>query len=368
MVKERVTAKGGFHFDRFSTIGFKLDNIEAPWEYTEEPHVERRKAILEKHPEVKKLMGYDPMIALYVSGKVVTQVTIAWLLRDASWRLIVPIAWVVGATINHWLGGAIHEIGHNLAFGHKRPLLNRALGMWANLPMVVPLSVSYKKYHSDHHKYLGHDVIDVDTPTWVECKLFRNAFTKFLWIVFNPVLHGTRPFFKNPVPILGLEVVNFFVQMTFNLFIFTYFGHKSFLYLLIGTLLGLSLHPLTGHFISEHYMFREGQATTSYYGPLNFFIYNLGYHVEHHDFPYIPYSRLPELRRIAHEFYDDLPYHTSWCKVLWDFVMRPDMGPQAHGIEGLPLGLNENDMEEKALKARAAGSGDNNNKNKNKCS
>jgi len=111
--------------------------------------------ILKKYPEIKKLMGYDPMIALYVSIEVLTNVAIAYLLRDASWYVIVPMAWVVSATINHSLGGAIHEIGHNLAFGHKRPLANRALGMLANLPMAIPLSVTYKKYHSDHHRYMG---------------------------------------------------------------------------------------------------------------------------------------------------------------------------------------------------------------------
>ena len=101
--------------------------------------------------------------------------------------------------------------------------------------------------------------------------------------------------------------------------------------------MALGLHPTAGHFISEHYLFNKGQATHSYYGSLNYLTYNLGYHVEHHDFPYVPYSKLPEVRRIAPEFYDDLPYHTSWCKVIWDFITDPDMGPQARGI-----GYNKN--------------------------
>jgi len=111
--------------------------------------------ILKKYPEIKKLMGFDPMVAVYVSIEVIANVAISCLLRDASWAVIIPMAWIVSATINHSLGGAIHEIGHNLAFGHKRPLANRALGMLANLPMGIPLSVTYKKYHSDHHRYLG---------------------------------------------------------------------------------------------------------------------------------------------------------------------------------------------------------------------
>jgi len=32
---------------------------------------------------------------------------------------------------------------------------------------------------------------------------------------------------------------------------------------------------------------------------------------------------------MAPEFYDDLPCHTSWVKVLYDFVTDPEVGPYA---------------------------------------
>ncbi|GBP24891.1 Sphingolipid delta(4)-desaturase DES1 [Eumeta japonica] len=35
------------------------------------------------------------------------------------------------------------------------------------------------------------------------------------------------------------------------------------------------------------------------------------------------------VKRIAAEFYDDLPQHTSWSSVLYDFVVDPDIGPYA---------------------------------------
>ncbi|HEX2216294.1 MAG TPA: fatty acid desaturase, partial [Xanthobacteraceae bacterium] len=62
------------------------------------------------------------------------------------------------------------------------------------------------------------------------------------------------------------------------------------------------------------------QETYSYYGPLNIVALNLGYHNEHHDFPSIPWNRLPRLKAMAPEFYEPLKARSSWTRMLLQFI------------------------------------------------
>lgn len=319
-------------FLKNTTLHVRSITADDEWIYDEEPHSNRRKEILKLHPEIKKLMGYDTTIAYIVTAEVILQMIMAYLVMDVSWPAILILAYVVGAVLNHSLGSAIHEIGHNLAFGHAHPAKNRMLSLLCNVPIIIPMAISYKKYHTDHHHYLNEETQDVDIPTRLESYLFRHPVTKIIWLILHPVIHGIRPFYKNPKPVTGWEMINHAVQLVVTLTIFYVFGGKSLVYLLSGTLMGLGFHPLAGHFISEHYKFSNtGQATMSYYGPLNIILFNVGYHIEHHDFPYIPYNKLPEVRRIAPEFYQE-PYHTSWINVLWQFIFDKDHGPQSRTV------------------------------------
>jgi len=310
-------------------MGQLVTRNDFDWVYTEEPHKTRRKLILAKYPEIKQLMGHDPRLKYTVTAMVFVQILSAYLLRDASWVTIAIAGYCWGGVINHSMTLAIHEISHNLAFSSTRPWANRALGMFGNLVIGIPYSTVFRKYHQEHHKYQGSDVRDMDIPSDLECRLFRRTLTKFFWVILQPLFYALRPVLVRPLPITVLEVVNWLVQFTFDLLIIQAFGVRSLVYLISGTLLAMGLHPVAGHFISEHYVFNPGHETYSYYGPLNWITFNVGYHNEHHDFPNIPGCRLPLVKKIAADFYDDLPHHTSWTKVIWDFIFRPDIGPSA---------------------------------------
>ena len=82
----------------------------------------------------------------------------------------------------------------------------------------------------------------------------------------------------------------------------------------------VGLHPVGARWIQEHYLVHSPQETYSYYGPLNRVAFNVGYHNEHHDFPSIPWNRLPAVRSLAARQYDSLVAHRSWTRLLLRFL------------------------------------------------
>jgi len=305
---------------------FKKPNpLEYTWAETDEPHATRRQIILQKYPQIKELFVKEPLTFVIVSLIFTLQVTMAYLLRDSHFGLILICAYLIGGTVNHSLQLASHELSHNLCF--QSEILNKFTAIYANFVTAFPSSLTFQRYHMDHHQYQGVDGIDTDIPSLFELTYFNNTLLKLIWLFCNPIWYAFRPLFYKPKPISTWEIINWVAQLSFNVSIVYFFGYKSMIYLAVGTLLGLGLHPAAGHFIAEHYEFIRGQETYSYYGPLNYLNFNVGYHNEHHDFPRIPWSKLPLVKTIAPEFYDTLPSYTSYVKVMYDFVTDNTVGP-----------------------------------------
>lgn len=241
-------------------------------------------------------MRPDPRLKWAVLGLVLAQLLACRLAQGLAWRWLLFWAYAFGGCVNHSLTLAIHDISHNAAFGSGRAAHNRWLAVFANLPVGVPYAASFKKYHVDHHRYLGGHGLDVDVPTRLEGWLFCTPARKLLWLALQPFFYSLRPLCVHPKAVTRMEVLNALVQLAADAAIFALWGLKPVAYLLASSLLGLGLHPISGHFVAEHYMFLKGHETYSYYGPLNWITFNVGYHVEHHDFPSIPGCNLPLVR------------------------------------------------------------------------
>jgi sphingolipid delta-4 desaturase len=301
------------------------------WTDSGEPHAIRRQRILERYPQIKKLYGPEWRTIPIVFSLVTAQIIFCYLIKlyDPSWPLLIASAWIISGTINHTLQLAVHEVSHNLAC--KTELGNRLLAIFANLPTVFASAITFSKYHMEHHGRQGTDGIDTDIATDLEVRIFSNTFMKILWIALQPFFYAFRPIIIRPKPVGLWEVFNWVCSISFDLAIVYFFGSKALCYLIAGTLLGLGLHPASGHFIAEHFTFNnyknDFQETYAYKGICNYLNFNVGKHVVHHDFPWIPWSRLDQVEIIAPEFYKDMKVHTSYLKVYWDFVTNPQMGP-----------------------------------------
>ena len=99
-------------------------------------------------------MGHDPLITWIVTAEVLAQfVTAYWIsVYQPGWIIWCLATYFISATLNRSLATALHEIAHNLAFGHRHGPANRILSLFCNLPMIIPVAISYKKYHHDHHR------------------------------------------------------------------------------------------------------------------------------------------------------------------------------------------------------------------------
>lgn len=293
-------------------------------------------------------MGHEPLTKYIVLGVVALQLSVAFCLRHTKplSPLFIFLAYAIGGTANHNLFLAIHEITHNLAF--KGVDTNKALAVFANLPIGIPYSAAFKKYHIEHHKHLGEDGIDTDLPTRLELLCLRNVLGKTFFATFQILFYALRPGFVRTQTLTKWHGINFFAQLIFDVVLVKILGARPLIYLVMSSFFAGSLHPCAGHFIAEHYLW-DGleQETYSYYGPLNLLAYNVGYHNEHHDFPSVPWTRLPALRKMAPEFYDTIPSHPSWPMVIVNFIRDGDVGIFARA-KRLEKGIKKEVQEKKS--------------------
>jgi sphingolipid delta-4 desaturase len=290
-----------------------------------DPHRERMRALIADHPELKRLVGNAPITALFVVALVAGQTALAIALAEAPWWAILAAAYLAGAVLSLGLWVLIHECVHDLVF-RNRPA-NNALMIFANLPLLFPAASMFRTYHLMHHRHHGDPARDGDLPSELEARLVgRSPWRKAVWLLFFWLFQSLRTLKMERTAVLDRWfLANAAAQALFVAGVAAWAGPAALAYLFLSFSLGIGLHPLGARWIQEHYLFREGQETYSYYGPANRFLFNAGYHNEHHDLMRVPWMRLPRVKAIAPEYYDGLHAHRSWTALLVRFLLDKDI-------------------------------------------
>lgn len=286
-----------------------------------EPHRARTRQLLKDHPEIRNLIGINPMTFWITVAIVAAQIGLAFFVRDRAWWVVFAMAYGVGAFANHALFVMIHECAHRLVF--KKAIPNLLTGILANFPLFVPASVSFRKYHLKHHAFQGVYELDADLPNKWEARLIgHSVLGKALWLLFYPFFYGLRPLRLKEIQLIDRwTTLNFAAQFAFDIAIFMLLGPKALIYFALSLFFSIGLHPLGARWIQRHFTTADGdQETFSYYGGLNKLAFNVGYHNEHHDFPSVPWNHLPTIKNKAPEVYDELSSHQSWTALLIRFL------------------------------------------------
>lgn len=271
-----------------------------------ETHSRRRKLIIQKHPEVAQLLKptkpysiiltfFTVFIGLAVCYfvKVLTSI-----IQDASWPVFLFVTYWVGGTIGHSLHVLIHDFTHY--GGHSSITVNKFFAIMCNIPMGIPSAIPFGKHHADHHNFLGEERKDPDLPMRAESKASQYFLYKIFFWIFLTLFYALRPmFFSKNARFNRDEIINIIVIACTDLIIYKYWGANALLYLLLVAFVSIGPHPAAAHTLAEHYEFVKGQETYDYFGFWNFFNLNLGYHIEHHDFPTCPWYNLPKVRAAA---------------------------------------------------------------------
>jgi sphingolipid delta-4 desaturase len=299
----------------------------------EDPHRARRRAILRAHPEVARLFDPQPASAAVIIGLVAIQLGVAWAVRARPLVIVVAAAYLVGAFAAAGINSMIHEASHGRIF--RRRSANKVAAIVANVPCVSVAAMPFFHYHPWHHSSMGDYAMDVGIPTeaevrWVGARPLRKA----LWLAFFPIVQWlrTRKFAAPQSPWNAWTALNAAVQLSADAAILFAWGWHALVYLGLSHWLSVGFHPLGTRVIQEHFFVEEGQETHSYVGLCNLAEMNFGYHVEHHDFPGVPWNRLPRLRRIAPEFYEPTFTYRSRVRLMIEFLTRRDWHIGRHTV------------------------------------
>lgn len=313
-----------------------------------------RRDALRAHPELAQLSGPQPLTALALPILLALHWSVAWLVSDGGLLVVGLTAFFVGQILYHSAGSLIHETAHKLIFRGAATKMGFDLCLEVILTSFGKQLIYQHEHITSHHPFIGdyerdyehEDICALQARQYVmrTSPRLQRALTIFTLVlhglplgfligdlvlprlnawasgrpVRDPIRHiaGTRPTSAQMRPFIGTSLLSLAV-------LYALLGPWALLYhvwslsFFLGKLGVLNL----GQSLSEHQGNDDETPTRSCYGPINMLLFNTGYHNEHHSFPNVAWTRLPELKRTAPDVFwstADKSYAGYW----WDHIRQ----------------------------------------------
>lgn len=236
---------------------------------------------------------------------------------------------LVGAPLCSALYQCNLEFALNLCLGSAAG--DRTLAILANWPTGLPYAELVRSFHSEHMAFQGSGACkDPERPSPWELQYIHGAGLKMLYLAIHPLVLAHRLLFRQALTLTRFVWWNLGSQFLCNLMVWYWWGGWAVFYMLASTYVGASpWHPAAFYFLTHHHLctteieVNTQTRTYSYYGILNAFTLNAGYHRERHLCRQVPWSKLPLIRQMY--FSQDAPqaFYTSVLQAIHDFIFQP---------------------------------------------
>ncbi|MEM7759745.1 MAG: fatty acid desaturase [Cyanobacteria bacterium P01_A01_bin.40] len=301
-------------------------SIDSQW------HIERSQEILRQYPEIKQYFGNYPPSILAIALLVALQWLVAWLIKDLPWYFVGVIAFFLGQFILHSLGIFVHEAAHNLIFrtkfGSRFALFLIVCGSLSFSESLTYIGIHGKTHHLQLNDYqYDHELWDrnrvkfaLNHPTWRTIESLFHLLPGgviFTDAIIAMIVKADPRQIKSAQVSRGFNSLLIITSLSLYTFAWFIFSPQATLYLFWSLTLMASNWGITfrGQSIAEHHIYQQGKTFSTYHWT-NILLFNTGYHDEHHTFPNVPWIYLPQLKRIAPEYFtNDNPYsyfHWWW--------------------------------------------------------
>lgn len=290
---------------RDSALAIKKGLADAKW-YVSPVSKDKMRELLERRdgPAVRDTLLWFTL--LFVFG------SCGYLLWGSGWAII-PFA-IYGVLYASVSDSRWHESGHGTAF--KTDWMNNALYELASF-MVLRESVPWRWSHTRHHSntlIVGLDPeIAAQRPVNLPVLLLNffnvNSLRMYVRNVFLHCTGRLTPEERTYIPATQYGKViaraRIYVLIYAGIIAFSIYSGSvlPLMYVGLSNFYGAWLMVVYGYTqhagLAENVLDHRLNCRTVYMNPINRYLYwNMGYHVEHHMFPLVPYHALPKLHEI----------------------------------------------------------------------